>query len=235
MFHRYNYPRPPPPQNFFQVPNASTETPQRYLQFRNFHAAHFSRPHQEFFLRALNPISPPWTLWNINGDEGWEQEEVTGDVYYEEGPEHDCWEEQEEEDGKENVEFVLSEEAIAMFRFSELRKLELEKEYSKIEENKKNNQDKEISYEEEEICMEEPHPSYIRPTPFSCEQMRELYGENRHRSIECLEAAVNATFEQSFLKRINDSRKSIVDDNHSIKEEEEMDVVYWPILPLRFV
>ncbi|CAG8433543.1 6735_t:CDS:2 [Ambispora gerdemannii] len=214
-----------------------TRTQQRYLRFRNFHAAHFSRPRQEFFLHALNPTSPPWTLWNINRDEEWEQEgeqEIADDVYYEEGHENNGWKEEEEE---ENVEFVLSEEAIAMFRFSELRKLELEKEYSKIEKvsikNQNNSQIKEIS-SEEEICIEEPHPSYIRPTPFSREQMRELYGEDGYQSIECLEAAVNATFEQSFLK--HNSQKSTVDNNNNIiKEEEEMNVVYWPVLPLRFV
>ena len=120
----------PPPAHPQPPPNTHT-IPQKFLRFREFHKSHFIQ-NRIFFRHSLKPTTP-WWLWKVEEDES-VGEEVVGGRYdqrqqterYESYTGYDYQEnyyegeEVETEDPK--VEFVLSEEAIAMFRFSELRR-----------------------------------------------------------------------------------------------------------------
>ncbi|POG69637.1 hypothetical protein GLOIN_2v1624649 [Rhizophagus irregularis DAOM 181602=DAOM 197198] len=111
------YPPPPHP----PPPPAFQTTTQKFLRFHDFHHTHFIQNRN--FFHALNSTTPWWS-WKVE-EEGVEE----GSRYQQQQPEEyenyeyqeEYYEEREEEKA-EGVEFVLSEEAIAMFRFSELRK-----------------------------------------------------------------------------------------------------------------
>src|SRR5215213_8882912 len=108
------------------------EHTQKYLNFRNFYNTHFLA-NRKFFENTLNPT--PSHLWNIN--DVIEQEPADSNEVKEEVKEHYTKEENEYHQDQDEyyqvdehyqeedkIEFVLSEEAIAMFRFSELRRLD---------------------------------------------------------------------------------------------------------------
>ncbi|CAG8452915.1 9743_t:CDS:2 [Rhizophagus irregularis] len=195
------YPPPPHP----PPPPAFQTTTQKFLRFHDFHHTHFIQNRN--FFHALNSTTPWWS-WKVE-EEGVEE----GSRYQQQQPEEyenyeyqeEYYEEREEEKA-EGVEFVLSEEAIAMFRFSELRK-------------------QQPSSTDDNYLDTEPDPSII-PSFHNqpCVESKELYGDSC-TIINTLEAAVNSTFVQSF----NVSNKAT---NNSRRDEE---VVYWPVLPLRFV
>jgi hypothetical protein len=110
---------PPPPPTLHTIP-------QKFLRFREFHNTHFIQ-NRLFFQHSFNPTTP-WWLWKVEGEEGVGEEAVEGGYYQQQqaenytdyGYQEKYYEGEETEDPK--VEFVLSEEAIAMFRFSELRR-----------------------------------------------------------------------------------------------------------------
>ncbi|CAB4410559.1 unnamed protein product [Rhizophagus irregularis] len=203
------YPPPPHP----PPPPAFQTTTQKFLRFHDFHHTHFIQNRN--FFHALNSTTPWWS-WKVE-EEGVEE----GSRYQQQQPkEYENYEYQEEyyeereEEKTEGVEFVLSEEAIAMFRFSELRKQQLAEEISN-----------QASSTDDNYLDTEPDPSII-PSFHNqpCVESKELYGDSC-TIINTLEAAVNSTFVQSF----NVSNKAT---NNSRRDEE---VVYWPVLPLRFV
>jgi hypothetical protein len=245
-------PHPPPPPTLHN-------TTQKFLRFHDFHHAHFIQ-NRYFFQHALNSITPWWS-WKI--EEGVEE----GRSYQQQQPEeYENYEYQEEyyeegeEEETEKIKFVLSEEAIAMFRFSELRRQQRKlidfdsplnrtcisqnyininikffflKVVEEIQKANNNNDNKNNNLQQSQVSSQsptednyldtEPDPSIIpsfhnQPSVES----KELYG-NSCTIINTLEAAVNSTFVQSF----NVTNKTT---NNSQDE-----VVYWPVLPLRFV
>ncbi|RGB33155.1 hypothetical protein C1646_705089 [Rhizophagus diaphanus] len=254
------YPPPPHP----PPPPAFQTTTQKFLRFHDFHHTHFIQNRN--FFHALNSTTPWWS-WKVE-EEGVEE----GSRYQQQQPEEygnyeyqEEYYEEREEEKTEKVEFVLSEEAIAMFRFSELRKqqrklfdfgsplieqvshiiilifnlkkkiffLQVAEEISKSKNNNNNNDNNDIndnndnlqSQSDDNYLDTEPDPSII-PSFHNqpCMESKELYGDSC-TIINTLEAAVNSTFVQSF----NVSNKAT---NNSRRDEE---VVYWPVLPLRFV
>ncbi|CAB4409829.1 unnamed protein product [Rhizophagus irregularis] len=225
------YPPPPHP----PPPPAFQTTTQKFLRFHDFHHTHFIQNRN--FFHALNSTTPWWS-WKVE-EEGVEE----GSRYQQQQPkEYENYEYQEEyyeereEEKTEGVEFVLSEEAIAMFRFSELRKQQLAEEISKSKKKKNNNDNNDNNDNDDNLQSQasstddnyldtEPDPSII-PSFHNqpCVESKELYGDSC-TIINTLEAAVNSTFVQSF----NVSNKAT---NNSRRDEE---VVYWPVLPLRFV
>ncbi|CAB4374246.1 unnamed protein product [Rhizophagus irregularis] len=225
------YPPPPHP----PPPPAFQTTTQKFLRFHDFHHTHFIQNRN--FFHALNSTTPWWS-WKVE-EEGVEE----GSIYQQQQPEEyenyeykeEYYEEREEEKA-EGVEFVLSEEAIAMFRFSELRKQQLAEEISKSKKKNNNNDNNDNNDNDDNLQSQasstddnyldtEPDPSII-PSFHNqpCVESKELYGDSC-TIINTLEAAVNSTFVQSF----NVSNKAT---NNSRRDEE---VVYWPVLPLRFV
>ncbi|CAB5351565.1 hypothetical protein RhiirA5_463207 [Rhizophagus irregularis] len=225
------YPPPPHP----PPPPAFQTTTQKFLRFHDFHHTHFIQNRN--FFHALNSTTPWWS-WKVE-EEGVEE----GSRYQQQQPEEyenyeyqeEYYEEREEEKA-EGVEFVLSEEAIAMFRFSELRKQQLAEEISKSKKKNNNNDNNDNNDNDDNLQSQasstddnyldtEPDPSII-PSFHNqpCVESKELYGDSC-TIINTLEAAVNSTFVQSF----NVSNKAT---NNSRRDEE---VVYWPVLPLRFV
>ncbi|CAG8489594.1 9053_t:CDS:2 [Acaulospora colombiana] len=213
-------PHPPPPKDLSSSPD-----PRRSLQFREFHKKHFVN-NREFFQFALNP--KPFNSqrtdcagafdWNQNGYgwneyEGYYGEEGNEEWIGEEG-EYDEWdgevwkeEGENEEEGK--VEFVLSDEMIAMFRFSELRRL---KQKSSLE-KKSSSGNRSSTSPSYATC--EPDPS-ILSSSLSATEAQELYGDS-YPTIKTLEAALNDSFVRS------------------CDTGGEESVVYWPVLPMRFV
>nr|CAG8584169.1 13724_t:CDS:2 [Entrophospora candida] len=200
------------------------ERTQKYLNFRNFYNTHFLA-NRKFFEHALNPT--PSHLWNIN--DVIEQEPADSNEMKEEVEEHYTKEENEYHQDQDEyyqvdehyqeedkIEFVLSEEAIAMFRFSELRRLDLENATKSNSETAStsnylvaNDDSSQIIY-----STSEPDPSLI--STINTSDIRKLYGDS-YNTILILEGIVNNDFVQSFQTH---------DDNH--------EVVYWPVIPLRF-
>ncbi|KAG9287736.1 hypothetical protein G9A89_004139 [Geosiphon pyriformis] len=227
----YNgYPYTPP-----QIPALSPDfdaeslysKPQKYLRFRNFHTTHFS-PHRQFFLQALDPN--PQSLWSVPGlkvETGKEWKEGYGgrgsySTFYKEGN-IACENEevaQGEEGDSENLEFVLNEETIAMFRFSEIRKLEREKAALAAAQISEKNQITSSTFPLDYQEVYEPSPEHVAPRSQTMIQMKEMYGESGSRNIIHLEAAVNAMFRQSLKNTdslcyiIKISKKSQVDQNN---------------------
>ncbi|GBC04891.1 hypothetical protein RclHR1_05930001 [Rhizophagus clarus] len=233
-YYLHFYPPPPHP----SPPPSLNTTTQKFLRFRDFYRTHFIQ-NRNFFHHALNSPTPWWS-WKI--EEG--VEERSHQLQPEEYENYEYQEEycEEQEVKTEEIEFVLSEEAIAMFRFSELRRQQLAEEISKANDNnngnnnnKNNNDDNNINSNlqneassqspiNDNYLDTEPDPSLIpsfhnKPSVES----QELYGSSC-TIINTLEAAVNSTFVRSF----NVSNKTT---NNSQDEV----VVYWPVLPLRFV
>ncbi|CAG8489488.1 8272_t:CDS:2 [Paraglomus occultum] len=186
FYSRFPYfPSPVPPPGF-----TPGDQPRNVLRFRDFHRTHFL-PNRDFFRQALNPS--PNGLWNIiDNSESTEWSEWTK---------------------RQGVEFVLSEEAIAMFRFSEMRREEL-KSSSKGQPPGSPT----LSDSSSSAYVTEIPPSHTPACPFSQSDYTRLYGNN-HEEIRLLESLVNFKFQTA----VSDGNK---DGN---------DVVYWPVLPLRFV
>ncbi|RIA97721.1 hypothetical protein C1645_801672 [Glomus cerebriforme] len=212
------YSPPPHPQ---PLPTFHT-TPQKFLRFHKFHHTHFIQ-NRNFFQNALNPTAP-WWLWKVEGKENVGEEVIEGRDYQQQTEEYENYEYQgeqyEEEKAEEEpkVEFVLSEEAIAMFRFSELRRKQLAEEIAKT--NKDSQSQSSSKSPTDNYLDTEPDPSLI-PSFHNQPSMesKKLYG-NSCTIINTLEAEVNSTFVQSFNV-----------PNKTTNNE----VVYWPVLPLRFV
>ncbi|CAI2178338.1 4528_t:CDS:2 [Funneliformis geosporum] len=126
-----------------------------------------------------------------------------------------CYEEEEPEElEKPIIEFVLSEEAKAMFRFSELRRQRLAEAKAKADDDQDSN-----SSSNNDLIDSSPWPDPTLIPSFHHQpsiESKEFYGDS-YTLINTLEAAVNSTFAQSFDKSNQD------------------DVVYWPVLPLRYV
>ncbi|CAB5191420.1 unnamed protein product [Rhizophagus irregularis] len=210
------YPPPPHP----PPPPAFQTTTQKFLRFHDFHHTHFIQNRN--FFHALNSTTPWWS-WKVE-EEGVEE----GSRYQQQQPEEyenyeyqeEYYEEREEEKA-EGVEFVLSEEAIAMFRFSELRKQQLAEEISKSKKKNNNNDNNDNNDNDDNLQSQasstddnyldtEPDPSII-PSFHNqpCVESKELYGDSC-TIINTLEAAVNSTFVQSFNvsnKATNNSRR----------------------------
>lgn len=108
------YPPPPHP----PPPPAFQTTTQKFLRFHDFHHTHFIQNRN--FFHALNSTTPWWS-WKVGVEEGSRYQQQQPKEYENYEYQEEYYEEREEEK-TEGVEFVLSEEAIAMFRFSELRK-----------------------------------------------------------------------------------------------------------------
>ncbi|CAG8611455.1 1798_t:CDS:2 [Acaulospora morrowiae] len=220
LLHLYPPPPHPPPPNDFP----SSSSPQQFLRFREFHQKHFV-DNSEFFRSVLNP-RPLHSQrvyeglnWNQNdndrnqpsGRDGYYGEDNEGWIEdeggYGEGV-NDEWNEEEEE----KVELVLSDEMIAMFRFSEMRRLKKEGASSEGEDKlpSEKNRPPTPSY-----ATSEPDPSILTSNLTTAEAL-ELYGKS-YPTIQTLEATLNDFFQRSCHK----------------KEEES--VVYWPVLPMRFI
>lgn len=131
---------PPPPHPSPPKDKDLSSDPQHLLRFREFYQKHFVA-NRDFFKFALEP--KPFSLWGVESSDfswwrppessqehneyGWDQYEKSKGVPYEGNELYDeyvgDYEKENEEENEGKVEFVLSEEAIAMFRFSELRRL----------------------------------------------------------------------------------------------------------------
>ncbi|RHZ45391.1 hypothetical protein Glove_680g22 [Diversispora epigaea] len=217
-------PHPPPPKNLTLPPD-----PRHVLSFREFYQKHFNT-HRNFFQFALDP--KPSSLWRIEScNFNWwnqpfykypyeynEPREEEEEPYDEKNELYEEYvEDYEENEGKEEkMQFVLSDEAIAMFRFSELRRLKL-KENGKIE----NSSSPSTTY-----VTSEPNPAELQPPNLSAKEAREFYGDS-YSTIKVMEATLNNIYIKSYeIKR---------DQNNNIENnEEENVVVYWPVLPLKF-
>ncbi|CAG8468782.1 16484_t:CDS:2 [Funneliformis caledonium] len=140
------------------------------------------------------------------------EEEAEGHTGYEYQEQYQKEVEQEESE-EPKIEFVLSEEAKAMFRFSELRRQRLAKEKA-VDDDKDSN-----SSSNNDFIDLNPWPDPTLIPSFHHQpsiESKEFYGDS-YTLINTLEAAVNSKFAQSFDKSNQD------------------DVVYWPVLPLRYV
>ncbi|CAG8818479.1 38347_t:CDS:2 [Gigaspora margarita] len=237
--------QPPHPPSSPTPPIDTFSSPQNILRFRDFHAKHFTQ--KNFFLHALNP-NPQHIWYGVEGSENWKQEpefaenfeewneeewngeewngeEWNGEEWNGEELNGEEWnEEWNEEEEEEKVEFVLSEEAISMFRFSELRKQQL------ADANSSSTSQIQSSEQSDDLSTtiyltSEPDPSLISPTNLTAVELQQLYGDS-YQSIAILEAAVNSIYIQSCE----------VDKNHDDNiNENPSEIVYWPVVPLRFV
>ncbi|CAG8741832.1 17272_t:CDS:2 [Cetraspora pellucida] len=123
-------------------------------------------------------------------------------------------------EGSENGEQRPGEEAISMFRFSELRKQQLaEASPSSASQNKSSEKFNDSSTSM--YLTSEPDPSLISPTNLTTIELQQLYGDS-YPNITILEAAVNSAYVQSCK----------IDKDHDDGNRNE--IVYWPVVPLRF-
>ncbi|CAG8560143.1 941_t:CDS:2 [Diversispora eburnea] len=232
-------PHPPPPKNL----TLQTD-PRHVLSFREFYQKHFNT-HRDFFQFALDP--KPFSLWRIescnfnwqnqpfykypyeynerNRERNWNQyresREEEEEPYDEENqPYEDYVDYEENKENEEKMQFVLSDEAIAMFRFSELRIL-------KLKENEENGK---VEYSSSSpsttYVTSEPNPAELQPSNLSAKEAREFYGDS-YSTIKVMEATLNNIYVKSY-----EIKQDQNNDNEN-NEEENM-VVYWPVLPLKF-
>jgi hypothetical protein len=104
---------------------------------------------------------------------------------------------------------------------------------------RRSNEEEIADDDDDEYALSELPASFVPKPPLNDKEMAHIFGTEGSKCVITLESVVNSVFSQSF----HDERQGVTEKEVKVEEDNNIDadaaksrsVVYWPVLPLRFV